>query len=364
MIKFVKGNLLESEAQALVNTVNTVGVMGKGIALQFKEAYPNNFALYKKACKEKQVKVGTMFVTYEQNIYGNDKIIINFPTKTTWRKPSEYAYIKEGLVDLKRKIEENHISSIAIPPLGSHNGGLDWSVVKKMIMEQLADVDCEIILYEPNDAILERMKSERVKLSPARAMLLYMLCALVAEGEFASEFAAEKLAYFLQKFGAKDILKLHFKQYFYGPYSGKVRFVLHYLNGSYLKGVGQMEQKPFDCIWLAPDTIKDVKDFFSKEENTPYEKICKKTASFLSGYYSNYMLELLSTVDFILHNSSDLVAWLEMEPHKVFSLVVQHINQWSERKKYLFNNDEYIRLALNHLYGVEKSNQEICLHDS
>ena len=356
MIRFVKGNLLESTAQALVNTVNTVGVMGKGIALQFKEAYPNNYILYRNACKDKLVQVGSMFITKEQNVYGINKIIVNFPTKTTWRKPSEYSYIEKGLKDLKDKILELHIESIAIPPLGSHNGGLDWNVVKQMIISQLSDLDCEINLYEPNEAIIELMKSERVKLTPERAMLLYMLCSLVSEGEFASEFAAEKLAYFLQKFGAADSLKLHFRKYYYGPYSGKVRFVLHYLNGSYLKGVGQMEQKPFDPIWLLPDTFRDVQNFLASEENKPYEDICKTTASFLSGYYSNYLLELLSTVDFILHNNEDLKEWLIMQPQEVFELVVRHINQWSECKKYLFNNEEYIRLVLNHLYKFEKQN--------
>ena len=300
MIRFVKGNLLESSAQALVNTVNTVGVMGKGIALQFKEAYPNNYILYRKACKDKLVRVGSMFITHEQNVYGINKIIVNFPTKTTWRKPSEYSYIEMGLKDLKDKILEYHIESIAIPPLGSHNGGLDWNVVKQMIINQLSELNCDIILYEPNEAIIELMKSERVKLTPARAMLLYMLCSLVSEGEFASEFAAEKLAYFLQKFGAKDSFKLQFRQYYYGPYSGKV--------------------------------------------------------SFLSGFYSNYLLELLSTVDFILHNNADLKEWLIMKPQKVYELVILHINQWSERKKYLFNNEEYVRLVLNHLYQFEKQN--------
>lgn len=351
MIRFVKGNLLESSAQALVNTVK---VMGKGIALQFKEAYPNNYILYRKASKDKLVRVGSMFITHEQNVYGINKIIVNFPTKMTWRKPSEYSYIEMGLKDLKDKILEYHIESIAIPPLGSHNGGLDWKVVKQMIINQLSELNCDIILYEPNEAIRDLMKSERVPLSPASSMLLYMLCSLVSEGEFASEFSAEKLAYFLQKFGAKDSFKLHFRLYYYGPYSGKVRFVLHYLNGSYLKGVGQMEQKPFVPIWLSPDTFKDVQDFFAKEENRHYEDICKKTASFLSGFYSNYLLELLSTVDFILHNNPDLKEWLIMKPQEVFELVILQINQWSERKKYLFNNEEYVRLVLNHLYEFDK----------
>ena len=103
-----------------------------------------------------------------------------------------------------------------------------------------------------------------------------------------------------------------------------------------------------------PDTFRDVQKFLANEENKPYEDICKKTANFLSGYYSNYLLELLSTVDFILHNNDDLKEWLIMKPQEVFELVVLHINQWSERKKYLFNNEEYVRLVLNHLYMIEK----------
>ena len=354
MIRLVKGNLLESEAQALVNTVNTVGVMGKGIALQFKEAYPNNYALYRKACKNNEVRVGQMFVTEENGIYQGKKYIVNFPTKTTWRKPSEYSYIESGLQDLRNKIISYKWKSIAIPPLGSHNGGLNWDRVKEMILKVLADVPCDILLYEPSDAIVERMKAEKVKLTPARAMLLYMLCDLTSQGEFVSEFASEKIAYFLQKFGAAEIFKLQFKQYYYGPYSGKVRFVLHYLNGSYIKGVGQMQQKAFDPLWLTTDTIDVVQKYFAKPENKVYLDICKKTASFLSGFYSNYLLELISTVDYILTNEKDLHGWKQMDKETVLKLVVMHINAWSERKKYLFNNIEHVMLVIKHLCQWDK----------
>ena len=129
-------------------------------------------------------------------------------------------------------ITDNQIKSIAIPPLGAGNGGLDWSKVKSMIEKQLSSLDCDIQLYEPNAQIQEAMKNERVKLTPARAMLLSFLFDLVRDGEFVSEFAAEKVAYFLQRFGAKDYFKLEFRPDFYGPYSGKVRRVLYYLNGS------------------------------------------------------------------------------------------------------------------------------------
>ena len=129
MIQYVEGNILESDAMALVNTVNLVGVMGKGIALQFKKQFPINFKLYKKACEENTIGIGKLLVTKEQTVFG-EKIIINFPTKKDWRKSSEYSYIEDGLDDLIRIIGEYHIKSVAIPPLGAGNGGLHWEIVK------------------------------------------------------------------------------------------------------------------------------------------------------------------------------------------------------------------------------------------
>ena len=119
MITYEVGNLLESDAQALVNTVNTEGVMGKGIALQFKEEFPINYDIYRKACKTRNFNIGEVLITQDINRRGEKKYIVNFPTKTTWRKPSEYSYIGLGLHALKKKIEDLHIMSIAIPPLGS-----------------------------------------------------------------------------------------------------------------------------------------------------------------------------------------------------------------------------------------------------
>ncbi len=130
MITYITGNIFDDNAMAIVNTVNTQGVMGKGLALQFKEKYPQNYLLYKKACKEGNIGIGNLFIT-ETITNGKKRFIINFPTKTTWRRPSEYSFIQEGLMDLRNKIRDLSITSIAIPPLGSHNGGLDWHRVKQ-----------------------------------------------------------------------------------------------------------------------------------------------------------------------------------------------------------------------------------------
>ena len=171
-MRFTKGNLLDSEAQALVNTVNTVGVMGKGIALQFKERFPENFHAYSRACKNGEVKTGKMFVHDELTMNGQ-KTIINFPTKEQWYRKSQYKYIEEGLQDLINVIKDRKIESIAIPPLGAGNGGLNWNNVKSLMVKYLSQLNnVEVIIFEPNAAIKKILQEENkpkdVKLTPAR----------------------------------------------------------------------------------------------------------------------------------------------------------------------------------------------------
>lgn len=349
MIHYVKGNLLESKADALVNTVNTVGVMGKGIALQFREAFPENFRIYSNACRRKEVHVGEMFVTEDFNIVTGHKTIVNFPTKTHWKLPSEYSYIEQGLKSLRKVIEEKHIQSIAIPPLGSHNGGLDWFRVKRMIEDSLSGLDCDIQLYEPSDVIIEKMKSERVKLTPARAMLLLMFSDMNSDGEFASVFAAEKIVYFMQRFGAKDLFKIDFMPYYYGPYSGgKVAHVLYHMNGSYIKGMGGMENKPFDYIWLIDGADIEADKYIEEKGDERLRTICNKTKSFLRGYYSNYSLELLSSVDYLLENAPTLKNWRTDATDVVLDILESEISKWSKRKEQMFKRS-WLEEALGYL---------------
>lgn len=337
MIHYVKGNLLESKADALVNTVNTVGVMGKGIALQFKEAYPENFRVYYNACRKKELRIGEVLVVEDSNLASGPKLIVNFPTKTHWRYPSEYSYIEQGLQSLRKEIILRHIKSIAIPPLGSHNGGLDWLQVKQIVEQALADVDCDVYLYEPSEAIVERMKTERVKLTPARAMLLLMFADMNREGEFVSVFAAEKLVYFMQRFGGKNIFRIDFKPYYYGPYSGgKVAHVLYRMNGSYLKGMGGMDARPFDYIWLTDDAAAEARKYVDDYKDNRLCEICDRTMVFLRGNYSNYSLELLSTVDYLLENQPELQGWKNTDEGEVTDLLMQEIQQWSSRKERMF----------------------------
>lgn len=338
MINYLTGNLFDTNAEAIVNTVNTVGVMGKGIALQFKKLFPTNYKLYKDLCDSKEFNIGQLLVVKDQNVITGEKIIINFPTKKHWKSPSEYEFIEKGLDELIRVIKEKKIKSIAIPPLGSGNGGLQWHKVKQIIDNKLSKInDCVIIVYEPNENVREILKKERVKLTPARAMLLFMFFELVKNGEFVSEFASEKLCYFLQRFGAEKQFNLEYTANFYGPYSGKVKHVLNYLNGSYIMGYAGKDKKPFEQLNLLIDSEKEVGNYI--DENQDLKKIVSKTNEFLTGFYSSFGLELLSTVDYIsqYHNISDKDS------------IKRELNNWSNRKKTLFSNDKYIDISINHL---------------
>jgi len=332
---------LESDSEALINTVNTEGVMGKGVALQFKKAFPNNFKAYLEACNNEEVAIGKLFVSRDFNISTGEKIIINFPTKKSWRKPSEYSYIENGLDDLINVINTYQIKSISIPPLGAGNGGLEWEKVKRIIENKLCQLDVEINVFEPTKKIKEFMKLERVKLTDARALLLYILFDLVRNGEYVSEFSSEKVCYFLQRFGAKKYFNLQFEPKFYGPYSGKVRFVLNALSGSYIVGFSDMSKKPFEPITLISDGYESVKNYV--EGNNDLSIISEKTMKFLNGFYSDFGLELLSSVDYLnsMYNTFDV------------KIINKKLEEWSNRKRSMFSNPKYLDIAISHL---EKTN--------
>ncbi len=337
MIEYITGDILESDAQALVNTVNTVGVMGKGIALQFKKAFPSNYKAYEEACNRSEISIGKLFVFEDKNISTGEKIIINFPTKSDWRKPSEYSYIEKGLDDLVDIIKIRNIRSVALPPLGAGNGGLDWEKVKKIIELKLNDVKTRVLVYEPTTKIIEHLKKERVRLTDARALLLYVLYDLVKNGEYVSEFSSEKVCYFLQRFGAKNYFKLEYEANFYGPYSGKVRYVLNALNGSYIMGYSDMSKKPFEPLTLVADGYENV--VAHVENKKELFDIGKKTIQFLTGFYSDFALELLSSLDYIATSQNILDE----------NIIVQKLEGWSDRKRSLFSNPRYITVSMKHL---------------
>ena len=341
-MEYIKGNLLDAQTQALVNTVNTVGVMGKGIALQFKEAFPMNFKIYADACKKKELHPGKLLVVKEQTLQG-EKIIINFPTKTEWFLKSKYEYVEEGLKALAGVIDEWEIKSIAIPPLGCGNGGLKWDKVKAMIEKHLGHLSqVKIQVFEPNEAVKEILKQQDVrkdiKLTPARAMLLYAMFYYESLGEHSSLFVANKLAYFLQRLGEKSMSKLKFEAHHYGPYAVQVEHLLHNVNGKYLKGLEQMNVKAFEPLELQYDKLQEVSEYVRKELTAEQRTRLSNLVKLIDGFQSALSLEILATVDFVKKG----------KPGITQEDIISSIHNWSNRKRKLFQ-EKYIQIADNHL---------------
>ncbi|MDZ5646120.1 macro domain-containing protein [Nitrospirillum sp. BR 11828] len=303
MIKFTQGNLLEARTEALVNTVNTVGVMGKGIALMFKERFAENFRRYAAACKAKEVRTGKMFVT-ETNELDGPRWIVNFPTKQHWRGDSKIEWIIGGLQDLRRFLIENKVESIAIPPLGAGNGGLDWAEVRPQIEEALAGLDTEILVFEPTEKYQNVAKRTGVeKLTPARALIAELVRRYWVLGMECSLLEIQKLAWFLERsieHAGLPPLDLRFAPHKYGPYADRLRHLLEGLDGSYLHCDKRIsDADPLDVIWF-DDGRKNIVQAYLKSAAKEYIPALEITADLIDGFESPFGMELLATVDWLL----------------------------------------------------------------
>lgn len=344
MIVLQTGDLLNAQAQALVNTVNTVGVMGKGIALQFKKRFPENFKQYVQACKTATLDIGKVLVVETGDLY-QKQFVINFPTKRHWKDDSEYSYIEAGLAALKQAIIDYQIESVAIPPLGCGNGKLDWSIVRPMIEKALQNCPTTIYLYEPNEQIKsllqqQNQETEAAKLTPARAMLLYLLFAYETAGEQASLFVANKLAYFLQRSG--EPLRLNFEAHHYGPYAAKLNHVLLYLNGTYLQGLEQNKAKPFEPIELNYNRMEEVKAFAEKQLSEQQKSRLQSVLRLIRQFESSHALELLASVDYLMHQQNC----------QSLTQIREGLQSWSNREAGLFTERD-VELAVGRVVEVD-----------
>src|SRR5476651_102412 len=306
MITYTQGNLLDAPVEALVNTVNTVGVMGKGIALMFKERFPKNMQAYAQACKQKQVVIGKVFATETEELLG-PRWIVNFPTKQHWRAASKMIWVEEGLQDLRRFLIENHVCSVAIPPLGAGNGGLPWLAVKEHIEHALSDLtDINILVYEPTDKYQNVAKSTGVKkLTPARAMIAELVRRYWVLGMECSLLEIQKLAWLLQRAIEKlpeieNPLNLKFVAHKYGPYANRLEHLLDNLDGSYLHCDKRISDAGIsDVIWFDQDQ-KAFLQTYLKTEAKEYSQALELTAELIDGFESPFGMELLATVDWLL----------------------------------------------------------------
>jgi O-acetyl-ADP-ribose deacetylase (regulator of RNase III) len=318
MIHFKKGNILEANVEALVNTVNTVGIMGKGIALAFKKEFPENYKLYKKACDNNELKIGDLLVTQTGRTI--PKYIINFPTKQHWRNTSKIEYIEKGMERLVEVIKEKDIQSIAIPPLGCGNGGLNWKNVKPVIVKGLESVknSTEIILYEPGFNNQSNQTKKDIKLTPARAMLLSALNSYKILGYSINLLVAQKLAYFIQRLG--EPLNLEYEKGYYGPYSHRLQHLLKHLNGYYMHF---KHEKTTPGTTIKLDHLQEVEEYKNNKLTKKQKERLQSVNELIEGFESPYGLELLATVDYI---------------HKQLGItdndkITEEIGNWTNRKK-------------------------------
>jgi O-acetyl-ADP-ribose deacetylase (regulator of RNase III) len=340
MIKETSGNLLQADAQAIVNTVNTVGVMGKGLALQFKKAYPAMFEAYHRAARAGELHLGTVQVWPTGQMTG-PRYIINFPTKGHWKSSSKLADIESGLQDLVDRVRDLGIESIAVPPLGCGNGGLDWSDVRPRIIaafEQAPDVD--VFVYPPNatPAAADLVTTaKRPAMTSGRAALVeiirrYTQQSMTPPGLIESQ----KLMYFLQVAG--EPLNLRFAASHYGPYADNLRHVLNTVEGHFLTGYGDGSTKVADAepLRLLPGAAEEATTVLDTAAATR-DRI-ERVLELASGFQSSYGLELLATVH-----------WIASEGAAVDDDdLVKRVRSWSPRKARMFT-PRHIQTALDTL---------------
>ncbi|MFJ2449259.1 macro domain-containing protein [Pseudomonas sp. NPDC087626] len=354
MIRFTQGNLLEAKVEALVNTVNTVGVMGKGIALMFKERFADNYRLYATACKANQVHTGKMFITEVRELDG-PRWVINFPTKQHWRSPSKISWIAEGLDDLRHFLIDQQVKSIAIPPLGAGNGGLEWNVVRELIEVQLKDLETDILVFEPTKQYQNVAKRSGVeKLTPARALIAELVRRYWVLGMECSLLEIQKLAWFLERAierlcPGENPLDLKFVAHKYGPYANRLQHLLNNLDGSYLHcGKRISDAGPLDVIWF-DESRKTFVQAYLKSEGKAYAPALELTSKLIDGFESPYGMELLASVDWLLVNDG-------IKPN--VTEVRKGLSSWKattpgagERKSRLFD-DKSLEIAIERLTTI------------
>lgn len=324
MIRYAKGDILQAEVEALVNTVNCVGVMGRGIALQFKKAYPENFKAYATACRLGEVQPGRMFV-FDTGRLIWPRYIINFPTKRHWRGKSRIKDIKDGLIDLVKEIRTRNIRSVAIPPLGSGLGGLDWSEVRPLIEKAMAALpDVDVRVFEPGGGLADARANNSTDvpgMTAGRAALVGLMDRYWAAllDPTITLLEVHKLMYFLQAAG--EPLRLRFVKAHYGPYAENLRHVLRAIEGHLVVGYGDGGDAPDKQLTLVPGAVRDAEAFLKKHPATceRFERVVR----LVEGFETSIGLELLSTVHWLITK----------EKLQDQGVLVQAVYDWVPRKR-------------------------------
>lgn len=323
MIDLKRGDILQADVEALVNTVNCVGIMGRGIALQFRKAFPENYRVYRAACDKKQVQPGKMLI-HDLNKFLHPRYIINFPTKRHWRGKSRLEDIESGLAALVKDIRKFKISSIAIPPLGAGLGGLSWDDVRPRIEDAFRDMpEIEVLLYEPAgapdpDKIVKEKSPPRM--TPGRAALLGLMNRYLSAvmDPTITLLEIHKLMYFMQEAG--EPLRLRYSKAIYGPYAENLRHVLSQIDGYFITGYGDTEDKPNKVIELNLGAVAQAETYLANHEVT--RERFKRVHDVIAGFETPFGMELLSTVHWVA-NRDDATSQTE---------ALAKVHDWHVRK--------------------------------
>lgn len=333
MIRFVHGDILQATAEALVNTVNCVGVMGRGVALQFRQAFPANFTHYRRACERGEVQPGRMWVFRTGQLTG-PSYVVNFPTKRHWREKSRIEDIDAGLVALTAEIRRLGIRSVAIPPLGCGLGGLDWAHVRPRIESAFVALpDVEALVYEPAGAPApdaRALPGRALRMTPGRAVLIGLMDRYLAGlmEPWITLLEIHKLMYFAQVAG--EPLRLSFVPAPYGPYAENLRHVLATIEGHFVAGYADGGDQPDKRIELLPGIAQRSQAFLAEhgQSLSRFERV----TDLVEGFETPFGMELLASVH-----------WVAASHPPDFDAIVGAVHGWNVRKRQF--SREHIALA-------------------
>jgi O-acetyl-ADP-ribose deacetylase (regulator of RNase III) len=311
MFNFTTGNILNSSADALVNTVNCEGYMGKGIAYQFKVKFPHNNDEYVKACRNGKFKIGEILITREEQ-----KTILNFPTKDKWREKSRYEYIEKGMDKLQEILPAIKVHSIAIPPLGCGNGGLEWVKVKEIIIEHLSAIEnhFEFEIYEPSKYFSTTEVKEAPKLNTSHLLLM----AIKRKLDIFTRIRLQKTAYLMTYLANDEFFK--FDAYNFGPYAHSIDILSREIR-EFQKYYGVDTKGAMEIVgkMIVSDTVKKKVDYYS-----PF---LQQAIEIVNSIHTANELELLTTILYLINKKGPLTK----------EALLDEVKKWSSYKAAKFS---------------------------
>ncbi|MDD3138229.1 MAG: macro domain-containing protein [Lachnospiraceae bacterium] len=333
MINYIVGNMFDSKIDCLINTVNCEGYMGKGIAYQFKTRFPKNNEDYIKACKSGKLKTGSLHFFKEEGV-----TIINFPTKNMWREKSKIEYIEKGLDALVELLPKLNVNSIAIPPLGCGNGGLEWSVVKNLIEDKLKNIknEYEFVIFEPS-----KMYTPKVSQAPNISLSGLILLDIRVNLKKFNALRLQKTGFFMNFYAEEEYFK--FDKWKYGPYAYSIDIVAKSIK-EYQTFYGLKDSKEtFDQIY---------KVICSKKIDEQYQKFhscVEKASALVNEIKTDKKLEGVATVLFLVQTGQK----------KNEIQIIDEFRKWSEDKANRFSK-EYITDCIEYLEIKNIISIDIC----